>query len=903
MYGEPLPSHCRLRTPRGSHLCLALSFLLLVAIPLPAASQSLCRFYIADQYDYSANRGFYLDLEGSELATLPIFLCVADGDGWRWPRHTPGFQFDRDYRIHAVISPIGAQLSLDGVLVIDSPGAWQPAGTALQVSYRPSWASEPGDWVAVISAITVSLSRDGEEIERHEFEIREAAQQVPLTLFETGLTASAEMDSQSDDSVAIEATLRFGRSELAAWAPFIDRYGQCIYADFPEKVHSDDDLVADIAGEDALLAEMPPSASFDQYGGYRGHDWALESTGFFRAIEREGFWWLISPEGNPCFYLGVCLVPAQDWPPTPTTGREHLFEWLPPHADPWEGSWKHDAWGQGEDADYVNLYRCNLIRKYGEEGWYDRALERALRRLDAWAFSGGGKWGAPEAIVSTPVLYTYTTPVLVRHPDIFDPAIREQFRSELQAQIEPRREDPNVLGWSFQSEYDALITGDEIREILAKPGDTPSKRALLDHALDALYEGSLSDLNSAWGISATDREELYAANPTPPEHDVEALRRWYAHQCYDFVYTTIKSIDPNHLYIGPWIVPGWWEHEEDWRLQAAHCDVIGYDRYAMEYDSELLARLQAESGKPALCGEFSFPPFYQGERGFGRYWSSWAQGDAQAGQLYYDWIHASSRDPHCVGMIWFHYRDQPLTGRGSGFGSDLVYGEHYAFGLVTETDRVKWPLVRLMREANLQAPRWRMQEMTGRPFPDVPPDHWAVDEIGSCSDAGIVSGYADGFYRPHLVVARDQMAVYVSRALAGGDANLPGPEGDPTFPDVLPDHWAHKHIEYAVDNNVVEGYPDGNYHPDWQLNRAQMAVFIARSIVTPTGEAGLADYIPPPTLTFPDVPGHHWSRKHIEYLAESDIADGYADGLYRPTSYVTRDQMAVYVARAFELPL
>jgi len=44
-----------------------------------------------------------------------------------------------------------------------------------------------------------------------------------------------------------------------------------------------------------------------------------------------------------------------------------------------------------------------------------------------------------------------------------------------------------------------------------------------------------------------------------------------------------------------------------------------------------------------------------------------------------------------------------------------------------------------------------------------------------------------------------------------------------------------------------------------------------------------------------------WCFAHVEYLAENDIVSGYQDGCYRPTIEVTRDQMAVYIARAFGL--
>ncbi len=46
-----------------------------------------------------------------------------------------------------------------------------------------------------------------------------------------------------------------------------------------------------------------------------------------------------------------------------------------------------------------------------------------------------------------------------------------------------------------------------------------------------------------------------------------------------------------------------------------------------------------------------------------------------------------------------------------------------------------------------------------------------------------------------------------------------------------------------------------------------------------------------------------WAYRHVEYCVENGVVSGYLDGLYHPEIVVTRDQMAVYVARAFELML
>jgi hypothetical protein len=188
-------------------------------------------------------------------------------------------------------------------------------------------------------------------------------------------------------------------------------------------------------------------------------------------------------------------------------------------------------------------------------------------------------------------------------------------------------------------------------------------------------------------------------------------------------------------------------------------------------------------------------------------------------------------------------------------------------------------------------------------FSDVAATHWAYSQIQACATAGVVAGFPDGTYEPGLPVTRDQMAVYVARALVipSGDAAIPDPVPPATFSDVPSNHWAYKHIEYAVSQNVVKGYDDGTYKPDLGVDRGQMAVFIARAMLAPGGDAGIPDPVPP--ATFPDVPSDFWAYKQVEYCVGQGVVKGYDDGTYRPGDLVTRDQMAVYIARAFKLPL
>ena len=187
-------------------------------------------------------------------------------------------------------------------------------------------------------------------------------------------------------------------------------------------------------------------------------------------------------------------------------------------------------------------------------------------------------------------------------------------------------------------------------------------------------------------------------------------------------------------------------------------------------------------------------------------------------------------------------------------------------------------------------------------FRDVPAEHWAFDEVAACSGGGIVAGYPDGAYYPEYTVSRDQMAVYIARALAGGDSSVPDGPYTPSFWDVNTYHWAYDHVEYALEMGVVQGYPAGDYRPGFPVDRGQMAVYIARSMAG--GEAGIPEASYPPT--FPDVDPNgewYWCHKHVEYIADAGVASGYEDGKYHPEYICSRDQMAVFIQRAFDLPM
>jgi hypothetical protein len=189
-------------------------------------------------------------------------------------------------------------------------------------------------------------------------------------------------------------------------------------------------------------------------------------------------------------------------------------------------------------------------------------------------------------------------------------------------------------------------------------------------------------------------------------------------------------------------------------------------------------------------------------------------------------------------------------------------------------------------------------------FPDILPGTgggWAafwVDELAGRAPL-VVQGYPDGTYRPGWEVTRDQMAVYMARALSLPTAPYEGYFGTT---DVPASQWAWPWIEALVRTGIVAGYPDRTYRPAAVVSRGQMAVYVARGIWggmdVPTGPANgdfsdVADPTPGPA---------YWAYNEVEFTVAHKVVRGYNDGTYRPEANVTRDQMAVFIWKGFVMP-
>jgi len=103
-------------------------------------------------------------------------------------------------------------------------------------------------------------------------------------------------------------------------------------------------------------------------------------------------------------------------------------------------------------------------------------------------------------------------------------------------------------------------------------------------------------------------------------------------------------------------------------------------------------------------------------------------------------------------------------------------------------------------------------------------------------------------------------------------------------------HWAGEQISQWISMGLISGYTDGSFKPDNYITRAEFFALINRMF----GFGSKAE------INFPDVPKNAWYYDQIALAIKAGLISGYPDGTIRPNNYISRQEAAVVVARAFD---
>jgi hypothetical protein len=165
-------------------------------------------------------------------------------------------------------------------------------------------------------------------------------------------------------------------------------------------------------------------------------------------------------------------------------------------------------------------------------------------------------------------------------------------------------------------------------------------------------------------------------------------------------------------------------------------------------------------------------------------------------------------------------------------------------------------------------------------FTDVHVYDYFYGPVMNLADRGVISGYADGSFRPYGFTTRAQFAKMIVLS-----EKLPiNTTGGPHFADVPASHPFYPYIETAFNKGVMNGYADTSFNPGANITRGQVAEVIVRACGWAHDLTGGQHFV--------DVAPAHPFYAHIETAYNKGIISGYDDGTFNLGGSATRGQIA-----------
>lgn len=398
------------------------------------------------------------------------------------------------------------------------------------------------------------------------------------------------------------------------------------------------------------LPPLPPDPKPNRFGGESKP--LLAATGFFRAEELDGRWWLIDPEGGRFICRGVNTVA-----PVPSAGgcraAEERF---------------------GTEADWARATTV-WLREAGFNAvgaWSDdrlREVEQPLPSTRIWNFMSayGKRRGG-----------TFAEPGHTGYPGgcpfVFDPEF-PAFCDEHARQLAAVKDDPWLIGHFTDNEL-------------------PWKRSLLEAYL-ALGPSDHGHRAARGWLAA--RQPAGFDPQAITEQDRADFLEFAIDRYLGTVTAAIRNHDPNHLVLGMRLHGSALRLPEVWRACGRHCDVVSVNYYhAWTPNPERMAMWVAEAGRPFLVTEFYAKGADSGlGNSSGAGWLVKTQDDR--GRFYQNFALGLLADPGCVGWQWHRYADNDAAAEGAD-ASNLDSNK----GLVSNR-YIPWlPLVDAMTSLNLR---------------------------------------------------------------------------------------------------------------------------------------------------------------------------------------------------------
>lgn len=168
--------------------------------------------------------------------------------------------------------------------------------------------------------------------------------------------------------------------------------------------------------------------------------------------------------------------------------------------------------------------------------------------------------------------------------------------------------------------------------------------------------------------------------------------------------------------------------------------------------------------------------------------------------------------------------------------------------------------------------------------------HFSMEAVKYLSDMNIINGYGDGTFRPNNSVTRAEFAKMIATAF------LVEANGSSEFSDVNKSDWYYDCITALAANGILLG-DDGKFRPNEFITRQDATLVVSRVL------SYLGQNFDKSEAVFTDEENiASYAKDAVSAMKNAGIVVG-SNGMFYPTSDITRGEAAVIVCRAFNIRL
>jgi len=162
-------------------------------------------------------------------------------------------------------------------------------------------------------------------------------------------------------------------------------------------------------------------------------------------------------------------------------------------------------------------------------------------------------------------------------------------------------------------------------------------------------------------------------------------------------------------------------------------------------------------------------------------------------------------------------------------------------------------------------------EVIDVPFADIRNDIYR-EEIATAVEMGFVSGFKeDNTFRPQAELTREQLvsiAIEALRAIPDLEIAVSDQASNAPYPDVDAGRWSAAKIQWAKENDIVSGYPDGSFRPTQPVTRAELIAVKNKVATYARNQLGETEELPKTqtALNFSDT-SDHWAADLVSQMS------------------------------------